>query len=183
MATSDFTPAGADFPFLLRAPRIHPDAFVAGNATVVGDAEIGAGASLWYGVVVRGDVQPIHIGAGSNLQDGVIVHGSTGGAPVRIGAGCTIGHGAIVHGCVLDNHAFVGFGARVLDGCRIASDGMLAAGAVLTPGKTIGAGELWAGNPARLLRQLQPPEIEAQRQVAERYVAIGAAHRRLANQA
>src|SRR5512145_1874877 len=125
-------------------PRIAASVFVAPNAIVVADVEIGRDASIWYGAVLRGDVQAIRIGDGSNLQDGTIVHASTGGLPTLVGRGCTVGHGAILHSCTLQDHAFVGFGARVLDGCTVESDGALAAGAVLTPGKTVRSGELWA---------------------------------------
>lgn len=162
----------------LAEPRIDATAFVAANAVVVCDVEVGRDASVWFGAVLRGDVQSIRVGAGSNLQDGTIVHASTGGWPTIVGRGCTVGHGAILHSCTLHDHAFVGFGARVLDGCTVATDGALAAGAVLTPGKTVRSGELWAGNPARLLRLLQPEEIARNRSIAGRYVALAAAHRR-----
>jgi len=159
-------------------PRIAASSFVAPNAIVVGDVGIDAAASIWYGVVLRGDVQAIRIGEGSNIQDGTIVHASTGGLPTRVGRRCTVGHAAVLHSCTLRDHAFVGFGARVLDGCTIESDGVLAAGAVLTPGKTVNSGELWAGNPARLLRALDVAEMSGYRVVADRYVALAAAYRR-----
>jgi gamma-carbonic anhydrase len=158
-------------------PRIASSAFFASNAIVLGDVEIGRDVSIWYGAVLRGDVQAIRIGDGSNIQDGTIVHASTGGLPTLVGRSCTVGHGAILHSCTLQDHAFVGFGARVLDGCTVESDGALAAGAVLTPGKTVRSGELWAGNPARLLRLLQLEEIARQRAIALRYVALASAYR------
>jgi len=161
-------------PHLARQPRISPTAFVAPGAIVVHDVEVADNASIWFGAVLRGDVQAIRVGRGSNIQDQSVLHASTGGAPCIVGAGCTVGHAAVLHSCTLDDYAFVGFGARVLDGCRIASDGALAAGAVLTPGKRIGPSELWAGNPARLLRTLTRSESETYRNIAVRYVTLAA---------
>lgn len=165
------------FPHLALQPRIATTAFVAPGAIVVHDVEIGSEASIWYGAVLRGDVQAIRVGHGSNVQDQSVLHASTGGAPCVVGAGCTIGHAAVLHSCTLQDHAFVGFGARVLDGCHIATDGVLAAGAVLTPGKRVGPGELWAGNPARLLRTLTTAESAVYRQIADRYIALAAQYR------
>jgi gamma-carbonic anhydrase len=162
--------------YLAIRPRIDDNAFVAVNATVLGDVRIAENASIWFGAVLRGDVQAIQIGAGSNIQDTAVVHASTGGAACIVGSGCTVGHGAILHSCTLDDYAFVGLGARVLDNAHIASDGALAAGAVLTPGKRVASGELWAGNPARLLRVLTPGEIASNRAIATRYVALARAY-------
>lgn len=159
-------------------PRIDASAFIAPNATVICDVEIAARASVWFGVVMRGDVQAIRIGEGSNIQDGTIVHVSTGGAPTQVGRFCTVGHAAVLHSCTLHDHAFVGFGARVLDGSSIESDGVLAAGAVLTPGKIVRSGELWAGNPARVLRRVEPTESASYRAIAPRYVDLAQAYRR-----
>jgi len=113
--------------YFFAEPRIDASAFIAPSATVICDVEIAAHASVWFGVVMRGDVQAIRIGEGSNIQDGTIVHVSTGGVPTQVGRFCTVGHAAVLHGCTLDDHAFVGFGARVLDDCRIETDGVLAA--------------------------------------------------------
>jgi gamma-carbonic anhydrase len=161
----------------LRAgPKIHDTCFVARTAVVCGDVVLGAGSSVWYASVLRGDVQPIWVGSNTNIQDLTVVHGSTGGQPTVIGDSVTVGHGAILHSCRLDDFAFVGFGARVLDGCVLGSDGFLAAGAVLTPGKTIGAAELWAGNPARPVRRLTDEEVEKNRLIAQRYRELAAIH-------
>lgn len=172
-------PAGAAslFPHLLSAPQVHADAFVAPNATVVGDVRIGEGSSVWFGAVLRGDVQAIRVGRGSNIQDLSVVHASTNGLPTTLGDHVTVGHAAILHSCTLHDHAFVGFGARVLDGAVVEADGMLAAGAVLTPGKVLGAGELWAGSPARFVRRLDEQEIARNRQIAPRYALLAQAHR------
>lgn len=157
-------------------PKIHSSCFVAKTAVVVGDVVLGAGSSVWYSSVLRGDVQPIWIGSNTNIQDLTVIHGSTGGQPTVIGDSVTVGHAAILHSCKIEDFAFVGFGARVLDGSVIESDGFLAAGAVLTPGKTIRVAELWAGSPARPVRRLADDEIERNRLIAQRYCELGVIH-------
>ncbi|EPX97672.1 gamma carbonic anhydrase family protein [Ralstonia insidiosa] len=163
--------------FLSVEPRVDEAAFIAPGAWVIGDVDIAEGASVWFGAVVRGDVQQIVIGPRSNLQDGVIVHVSTNGRPTVIGAEVSVGHGAILHSCTIEDGALVGFGARVLDGARVSRGAMLAAGAVLTPGKVVPAGQLWAGNPAAPLRDLREDEIANLRTTALRYVALAEAYR------
>jgi carbonic anhydrase/acetyltransferase-like protein (isoleucine patch superfamily) len=164
------------FEHLLVQPRIHPSAFIAAGTAVIADVEIGARSSIWFNCVLRGDVQRISVGAGTNIQDGTIVHCTTRGRPTVIGDGVSVGHGAILHSCTIEDTGFVGFGARVLDGAVVRRGGMLAAGAVLTPGKVVGAGELWAGNPAKLLRTMQNDEMAALGAIAERYAALALAY-------
>jgi carbonic anhydrase/acetyltransferase-like protein (isoleucine patch superfamily) len=159
--------------YLHATPRIDASTFIADNAVVCGDVSIGAETSIWFGCVLRGDVQAIRIGVRCNIQDGTIIHASTNGEPTRIGDEVTVGHAAVLHACTLEGGAFVGLGARVLDRAIVRSEGMLAAGAVLTSGKVVGEGELWAGNPARLLRELTPDERIAMRTNIRRYVALG----------
>lgn len=158
-------------------PSIDPTAFVAPGARVIGDVEIGPGASLWYNVVVRGDVDRIRIGARTNIQDGSVVHVSGGTFPTTIGEDVLIGHLAMVHGCTLHDRAFVGFGAIVMDGCVIESDGMLAAGAMLTPGKRIPRGQLWSGRPARYMRDLTPEDIANNQAGVAHYIEEGRKHK------
>jgi gamma-carbonic anhydrase len=117
-------------------------------------------------------VQRIVVGARTNIQDGSILHGTTNGSPTLVGSQVTVGHGVILHACTIEDLAFVGFGARVLDNAIVRSGGMLAAGAVLTPGKVVGSGELWAGNPAKLLRPLTEQERAGMATSADRYVAL-----------
>jgi gamma-carbonic anhydrase len=157
---------------LFGTPSVHKSAFVAHGVSIIGDVQIGEGASIWFNCVLRGDVQRIVVGARTNIQDGCILHGTTNGAPTLVGSDVTVGHGAILHACTIEDGGFVGFGARVLDGAIVRSGGMLAAGAVLTPGKVVGSGELWAGNPARLLRSLSDKEREAIPLSADRYVNL-----------
>src|SRR3546814_16569364 len=127
-------------PFGGKSPKIHPSAFIAPGCKIIGDVEIGANASVWYNCVIRADVNHIRIGAGTNIQDGTIIHcdsdkDGAGGFPTVIGEDVLVGHMAMLHGCTLQDRAFVGLGAIVMDGCIIEGDDMLAAGAMLTPGK------------------------------------------------
>ncbi len=158
-------------------PVIAADAFVAPGAVVIGDVVIGAEASLWYGVVVRGDVHFIRIGARTNLQDGTVVHVTRRTAPTEIGDNVTVGHGAVIHGAVLESACFIGMRATVLDGVVVESGAMVAAGAVVSPGKRVPRGEIWAGIPARPLRALSPAESAFIQESADNYVALGREHR------
>jgi carbonic anhydrase/acetyltransferase-like protein (isoleucine patch superfamily) len=141
-----------------RRPRVAPDAFVAPTAAVIGDVVIGPQSGVWFACVLRGDTCGITVGARSNIQDGTIVHVNGDDHPTRIGDDVTVGHGAILHACTLANRAFVGMGATVLDDAVIDEGGVLAAGALLTPGKRIGRYELWQGAPARLARVMTEEE-------------------------
>jgi carbonic anhydrase/acetyltransferase-like protein (isoleucine patch superfamily) len=165
-----------------KSPWIDPSAFVAPGAQLIGDIEIGAEASIWYNCVLRGDVNRIRIGARTNIQDGSVIHvdspkpGAEEGHPTLIGEDVLIGHLAMVHGCVLHDRAFVGLGSIVMDACVIESDAMLAAGAMLTPGKRIPSRQLWAGRPAKYVRDLSPEELAGQRAGVAHYVAMAKAH-------
>jgi gamma-carbonic anhydrase len=150
-------------------PKIHPDAFIADTAAVIGDVEIGPGSSIWFGCVLRGDVNKIRIGADTNLQDGTVVHGNHdrdgdyretgGGMPTIIGDGVVVGHQAMLHACTLEDGAFVGMAAVVMDQAVVEPQAMVAAGALVTPRKRVRSGELWAGRPASFMRKLSPAEI------------------------
>lgn len=164
-----------------KAPKIAEDAFIAPGCRVIGDVHVGSEASIWYNCVLRADVNFIRIGARTNIQDGTTIHcdsaqGEHPGYPTIIGEDCLIGHMVLLHGCTLEDRAFVGMGAIVLNGARIEGDGMLAAGAMLTSGKVIQAGQLWAGRPAKYLRDLTPDEIASNRLGVEHYVANGRRH-------
>ena len=134
-------------------PVIGKDVFIAPTASVIGEVEINDEASLWFGCVLRGDEGPISVGARTNVQDGVIIH-CDGGGSVSIGADVTIGHGAIIHGCTIEDKVLIGMGAVVLDGAVLESGSFIAAGAVVSPGKRVTAGTLWAGVPAKPLRDV-----------------------------
>ena len=164
-----------------QVPQIDPSAFVAPGCQVSGAVTIGAETSVWYNCVLRGDVNRVTIGARTNIQDGSVIHCDSpkegdDGYPTIIGEDCLIGHMVLLHGCILHDRAFVGMGAIVLNGAVIESDGMLAAGAMLTGGKTIKSGELWAGRPAKYLRDLTPEEIASNRIGVAHYVENGRRH-------
>ncbi len=158
-------------------PRLAPDAFVAPGATLIGDVELGAQASVWFGCVVRGDVQQVRIGARTNFQDGSIIHVSREGLPTLIGVEVTIGHGCIVHACTLEDRAFVGMGSVILDGAVVASEGMLGAGSLLSPGKRVGSRELWLGRPARFVRPVSDEERAVLDEQNRHYVELAAEYR------
>ncbi len=173
-------------PFGNLVPKIAGDAFIAANATVIGDVEIGALSGIWFGCVVRGDGNSIRIGERTNIQDGTVIHvnaerdGGRGAVGWRttIGSDITVGHMALLHACTLEDGAFVGMKAVVMDGCVVEGQGMVAAGALLTPGKRVRKGELWAGSPARLMRQMSAAEFEYLAYSARHYVDLAAAYRR-----
>lgn len=173
-------PGATILPFEGVWPQIHPTAFIAPGARIIGNVEIGAEASIWYNCVIRGDVNRITIGARTNVQDGTVIHcdspkpGRPEGFATTIGENVLIGHMAMIHGCTLQDRAFVGLGSIVMDGCTVESDAMLAAGAMLTPGKRVATGQLWGGRPAAYLRDL--PEPPGQAAVAS-YVELGRLHR------
>ena len=152
-------------------PRVAADAFIAPNAAVIGNVEIGAGASVWFGCVLRGDTNLIRVGARSNIQDGTVVHvDPEPDFATLIADDVLVGHQAIVHACVLENRAFVGMGAIVLNGAVIEEGGVLGAGGLLTQGKRIGRNELWTGAPARLKRTLTDAEREEFAENTRHYV-------------
>ncbi|GFE75843.1 MULTISPECIES: gamma carbonic anhydrase family protein [Novosphingobium] len=164
-----------------KAPRVHPSAFIAPGCRIIGDVEIGPDVSIWYNCVIRADVNRIVIGARTNVQDGSVIHCDSPkpsrpeGYPTLIGEDVLIGHMAMVHGCTLEDRAFVGLGAIVMDGSHIESDGMLAAGAQLT-GKRIGARQLWMGRPAKYARDLDDAAIAANQAGVQAYVERGRRH-------
>jgi carbonic anhydrase/acetyltransferase-like protein (isoleucine patch superfamily) len=139
-------------------PLIDPSAWVAPTAAVIGDVRIGAESGVWFHCVLRGDANFIQIGKRTNIQDGTIVHVDPGEFAAVIGDDVTIGHACIIHGCRLEDTAFVGMGATVMNGCVIEGGGVLGAGGLLTAGRRIGAGELWTGAPAKLRRVLTDEE-------------------------
>ena len=157
-------------------PSLADDVFIAPGSRIIGRVAIGAKASIWYNCVLRGDVESITVGPGTNIQDGTIVHVTTGLYATNIGSDCLIGHQAIVHGCTLEDRSFVGLGAIVMDGCVIEPDAMLAAGALLAPGKRMGRGQLWAGRPAKYMRDLRPEELMRNRSAVLGYQALARRH-------
>jgi carbonic anhydrase/acetyltransferase-like protein (isoleucine patch superfamily) len=153
-------------------PKVDPTAFVAVNATLVGDVEIAANASIWFGCILRGDGPGIRIGENSNLQDGTIVHVAARGLMTVVGKNVTVGHRVLLHACEVQDDAFVGMNSTVLDGAVVESGAMVAAGALVAPGKIVRTGQLWAGNPARKLRDLTETDYQTFRRVVAGYVEL-----------
>jgi carbonic anhydrase/acetyltransferase-like protein (isoleucine patch superfamily) len=169
--------SGLILPYQGTLPTIDAECFIAPNATVIGDVVIGKGTNVWFNVVIRGDVHEIRIGERTNIQDGTIVHVTEGKFGTYIGSDITIGHGAVLHACTLEDGCFVGMGATILDGAVVESGAMVAAGAVVTPGKRVKKGELWAGNPAKMMRELKPEDVAFFPKSAAKYVALADRYR------
>jgi carbonic anhydrase/acetyltransferase-like protein (isoleucine patch superfamily) len=132
-----------------RSPSVHPEAFVAPTASLIGDVTVEEGASVWYGAVIRADYAPVVVRKRANVQDGAVIHGPPGHV-TEVGPGATVAHNCVVHGAVLEEEALVANGAIVLDGARIGARAMVAAGAVVPPNIEIPAGVLAAGVPAKV---------------------------------
>jgi carbonic anhydrase/acetyltransferase-like protein (isoleucine patch superfamily) len=165
-------------PYRGRLPQLAARVYVDPAAVVIGDVVLGEDSSVWPCAVVRGDVSPIRIGARSSVQDGVVLHVThdgpytPGGRGLAIGDDVTIGHGAVLHACTVGNACLIGMGATVLDGVVIEDEVMVAAGALVPPGKRLPSRTLWAGNPARQLRELNDEQVEQLYYSARNYVKV-----------
>lgn len=151
------------------SPQVHPSAWVAPSAEIMGQVLVLADASVWFGCVVRGDVERIRIGAGANVQDLSVLHADPG-APLTIGERVTVGHKAMLHGCTIGEESLIGIGAVVLNGARIGRHCLVGAGALVTEGKEFPDGSLIIGSPARVARALTPEQIEGLRRSAQHYI-------------
>lgn len=169
--------SGMVLPFRNVMPKVAPGAFLANTAVVIGDVEIGAEASIWFGVVLRGDVHQIRVGARSNIQDNTVVHVTEGRFATMIGADVLIGHGCIIHGCTLEDGSFIGMGSTILDGARVEAGAMVGAGSLVTPGKVVKTGELWTGRPAKTVRRLTDQDRAAMKAGVDHYVELAKAYR------
>lgn len=164
-------------------PRIAGDAWIDETAVVVGDVEIGARASIWPMVVVRGDIHHIRIGPDTNIQDGSILHVShdsrflPGGAPLIIHDHVTVGHQVVLHGCEIRDHCLVGIGSRVLDRVVLEPRTMLGAGSLVPPGRVLEGGYLWHGIPVKRVRRLTAVEMEYLEYTSRHYVQLAEGHR------
>lgn len=165
------------------SPTIAPDAFIADTAVVIGDVTIGPESSIWYGCVVRGDVNSIRIGSRSNVQDQSTLHVTSPkhsgdpGAALVIGDDVTIGHRVILHGCTLGNGCFIGMGATIMDRAVVGDGALVGAGSLIAEGTTIPPGTVWIGSPARYRRDLTGEEKARLSATARNYVTYGQQHR------
>lgn len=169
---------GLRLPFKGVWPRLGADVWIAPGAVIIGDVEIGAGSSVWYGCVLRGDVAPIRIGERTNIQDGTVIHVSRE-RPIGtvIGSGVTVGHQALIHACAIEDDCLIGMKACLMDDVVVETGAWIAAGALVTPGKRVPGGQLWAGSPAKPLRDLKPADLQTIRQSAALYVQNAVDHR------
>lgn len=160
----EYNPAGV-------SPDISPEAFVAPGAAVIGDVRIGRDTGVWFGCVIRGDVNIVRIGERTNIQDGTVIHVTRKTGPTHIGSGVTIGHSALLHACTIEDDSFIGMRATIMDGAVVESGGWVAAGALVTPGKRVPKGQVWAGSPAKYFRDLTEEEQAFITISADNYVA------------
>ena len=151
-------------------PKLPKSVFVAPNAAVIGDVEIGENSSVWFNSVIRGDVHQIRIGERTNIQDGSVLHVTYQKWALEIGDNVTVGHGAILHGCTISSNCLIGMGARVLDGARVGEFSLVAAGSLVLQGDKVPSNSLVAGVPAIVKRTLTAAEVEQIKASAERYV-------------
>ena len=161
--------------FLGKKPDVARAAFVAPNATVLGAVTLGAQSSVWYGCVLRGDINTIEIGEGTNIQDLTMVHLADDHG-VKIGRHCTIGHGAIIHACEIGDECLIGMGATVLDGAKIGDRCIVGANALVTQRFVTPPGSMILGSPAKVVRPLTAAEQDGLKGWAEKYVAVAGAH-------
>ena len=166
-------------PYKGRWPQIHSSVFLAETAVIIGDVVIGEESSIWYGCVIRGDVHEIRIGKRTNIQDGTVIHVTESHQGTYIGDDITVGHLALIHACTLESESLVGMRGCVMDKACVHTRSMVAAGSLVTPGKEVPTGQLWAGSPARFFRELYEEDhailVEKARhyvEVSRRYMAL-----------
>jgi carbonic anhydrase/acetyltransferase-like protein (isoleucine patch superfamily) len=160
-----------------KTPRVDPSALVAPGASVLGDVELGPGVSVWFGCVLRGDINWIRVGAESNLQDGTVVHVAHRGPGTLVGSQVVVGHRVVLHSCTVADRVLVGMGAVILDRATVEEGAVVAAGAVVPPGAVIPAGHLAAGVPAKVVRPLSPEELDRTRAIKDRYLRVQGLYR------
>ena len=161
-----------------KAPRLADSVWVADGAVIIGDVEIGPESSVWFGAVVRGDVNHIRVGARTNLQDYSVLHVTSRTHPTIVGDDVTLGHRATLHGCTVKDRCLVGIGAIVMDGAVVGEDAMVAAGSLVPPGMVVPPRMLALGSPAKVKRELTREEIEYFRESAANYAGYAEQYRR-----
>ena len=158
--------------FLEQTPRVHPTVFIADDAFVIGDVEIDEDSSVWFGSVIRGDVNYIRIGARTNIQDHTVIHVNSGTHPTILEDEITVGHRVTLHGCYVESGALIGIGSVLLDGVRIGRGSLIAAGSLVTPNTQIPPRSMVMGAPARVKRELTDEELEHLRHSWQHYVEL-----------
>tara|TARA_B100001013_G_C24618587_1_gene446231 strand:+ start:1508 stop:2032 length:525 start_codon:yes stop_codon:yes gene_type:complete len=153
-------------------PKIDKNVFIAPNAIVIGDVTIGSKTSIWFNVVIRGDVEKIKIGKNTNIQDLTMIHCTTKGFGTNIGSNVTIGHNCVIHDCKIEDNSLIGMSSTVLDGAVIEKNAMIAAGSLVTQKKIVRSGEIWSGKPAKFMRKLSYKEINFFKTSADNYYKI-----------
>ncbi len=154
-----------------KSPKIPADCYIAENATIVGDVEIGNQCSIWFNAVIRGDVHSIKLGNKVNVQDGAVIHATYLKSPTTIGNNVSIGHNAIVHGCTIHDDVLIGMGSIIMDDCVIESNAIIAAGAVVTKNTRVPAGTVYAGVPAKKIKDISENLVHGEiHRIAENYV-------------
>jgi len=164
-------------PYQSIMPSIDDTCFIADNTSIIGDTTIGAGTSVWYGTTIRGDVNIIRIGADTNIQDGTVIHVATNGQGTHIGDRVTVGHMALLHDCTIEDEAYIGMQSCIMDGAIVQSRAFVAAGSLVTLGKTIPSGQLWGGRPARYMRDLTDDDYKLMDWSWSHYKKVAAEHR------
>jgi carbonic anhydrase/acetyltransferase-like protein (isoleucine patch superfamily) len=159
-------------PYCGDLPKLGERVFIAPTATLIGDVVVGDDANIWFGCVLRGDVNVIRVGERTNIQDGTIVHVSKDGSGAYIGSDVTIGHMVLLHACTLESGCFIGMRATLMDDVVVEAGAMIAAGALVTPGKRIGSGQLWGGAPARYMRDVAADDRRIMERTGPRYVGL-----------
>ncbi len=159
-----------------RSPSLHPESWVAPNASIIGQVTLGARASVWYGATLRAEAEPIEIGAGTNIQDGATIHVDPG-FPVTIGANVSVGHNAVLHGCEIEDGCLIGMGAVILNGAKIGAGALIAASALVPQGVVIPPRSMVAGVPGKVRRDLSDAEVTHNRNNAQVYQALVELHR------
>lgn len=153
-------------------PTIDPTAFIADNAVIIGDVHIGAESNIWFGCILRGDVHEIRIGKRTNIQDGSVIHTTRNVSGTYIGDEVTVGHMSLLHACTVETNGFIGMGAIVLDEAVVEGGAMVAAGALVSPKKRVPKGQLWAGRPAKFMRDLTQEDLDFFPVSADNYVKL-----------
>ncbi|HEY5677645.1 MAG TPA: gamma carbonic anhydrase family protein [Myxococcales bacterium] len=164
-------------PFGAKRPLLGEGAFVAETASVIGDVIIGARSSIWYGAVLRGDVEKIRIGDETSIQDNTVIHVDSSGFETVVGDRVTVGHSVVLHGCRIGHRALIGIGSIVLNGAEVGDDSMIGAGSLVTPGTRIPPGVLALGSPARVKRPLTDEEKRHVQEGVENYIRLCREHR------